>query len=208
MDTQRLCNCGCGRTTTPSRCYRPELGIKPGDPLPFLRGHSGGRPGTKGTPFLDRFWARVKKSDGDGCWEWTGKIDANSGYARTFGPNGRRDGVHRLSWIAANGQAIPSDREICHRCDNRICVRPDHLFLGTRLENAQDKVSKGRAPRGSENAAAKLTEAQVLTIRTASHRRGTRARLAREHGVSVSTIKQIWSGAIWTHVQPTSGGVA
>lgn len=205
MSGVRLCQCGCGRPTTPSKCYRPELGIKPGDPLPFLRGHSGGRQGTKGRPFADRFWERVKKQDGDGCWEWTGKIDKASGYARVHVQGRGRIGVHRMSWELANGTKAPADREVCHKCDNRICIRPDHLFLGTTLENAQDKVQKGRQPRGTTNAAAKLTDAQVLAIRNTPRGRGVRARLAADYGVSISLIKQIWAGTVWTHLRSERG---
>lgn len=86
-----------------------------------------------------RFWNHVLKTAK--CWWWTGALDGQ-GYGRV-----RRDKVlhpaHRLAWIDANGP-IPDGLYVCHRCDNRKCVRPDHLFLGTAKDNTQDMIAKGR----------------------------------------------------------------
>lgn len=89
-------------------------------------------------PLSERFWPKVLK--GDGCWEWQG--------ART--PKGygliRLDGglvyAHRVSWLLAKGD--PGELHVLHHCDNPCCVRPDHLFTGTRADNMQDMVRKGR----------------------------------------------------------------
>lgn len=90
----------------------------------------------------DRFWARVKK--GDGCWEWTGST-GRRGYG-TFMVHGERTRSHRYSWALHFG-AIPDGLWVLHRCDNPPCVRPDHLWLGTVLDNNVDSRIKGRHPK-------------------------------------------------------------
>lgn len=90
-------------------------------------------------PLEERFWRRVKKTDG--CWEWTGGL-LSSGYGACF-VGAYSTGAHRVSWELANGP-IPDGLWVLHHCDNRPCVRPDHLFLGTVLDNNRDAIAKGR----------------------------------------------------------------
>lgn len=98
--------------------------------------------GYGGDDSLGRFWSYVAKSDG--CWEWAGNVGKN-GYGRHC-VLGRRVTSHRWIWQALNGP-IPNGMEICHHCDNKRCVRPDHLFLGTHRENMLDAWHKGRIPK-------------------------------------------------------------
>lgn len=80
---------------------------------------------------------------GEGCWEWTGG-SGPLGYGRFYPrDHGRCEYAHRWSWILANGP-IPVGLCVCHRCDNRGCVRPDHLYVGTRAENNRECRAKGR----------------------------------------------------------------
>jgi hypothetical protein len=98
-------------------------------------------------PIEDRFWERVEKADG--CWNWTGCV--RKGYGSLGrGPHGTGSiSTHVFSWTLHFG--APNGLCVLHRCDNRRCVRPDHLFLGTLADNIADMVSKGRQARGERN---------------------------------------------------------
>lgn len=98
-----------------------------------------------GRTIEDRFWSHVvKSSDPDGCWTWDGARQQPFGYGM-FGVTSKRIvGAHRFSYQLRHG-AIPEGLQVCHHCDNPPCVRPDHLFLGTAVDNSRDMVSKGRA---------------------------------------------------------------
>lgn len=156
------------------------------------------------TPGLEhRFWSKVQK--GDGCWEWTGR-PTKAGYA-DIRVGGRKVLVHRLSYLLHNGTLDP-DLDVLHRCDNRLCVRPDHLFVGTQADNVRDMLNKGRhnwqpnsgkRPFGEHHWCAKLTEQQVREIRQTGNAL-TQSGLALQFGVTRATIGKILRGNIWREV--------
>lgn len=154
----------------------------------------------------ERFWARVDKS-GD-CWVWTGPVNG-SGYGSLTVRGPRRPWMaHRYAYHIAVGP-IPSGLNVLHRCDNRRCVRPDHLWVGTQSDNMRDCVSKGRdrpelkGQSGETNSKAKLTWVVVREIRSRIPNAKGRgpdqgmSALARELGVSHITISQIVRHRTW-----------
>lgn len=100
------------------------------------------------TPEIVRFWDKARVG-GDGCWEWTSAIDTRGYGLFKLSSQRRNVRAHRYSWQFFNGP-IPGDLQVLHRCDNRKCVSPHHLFLGTQRDNMRDASAKGRARNGRE----------------------------------------------------------
>jgi hypothetical protein len=144
----------------------------------------------------ESFWANTVRRD-SGCVEWRGgRGRGGYGTLRVCGSHAK---AHRHAYALTHGP-IPDGLMVCHSCDNRICVNPDHLFLGTGTDNMQDMAAKGRAAgfkrRGELHPMAKLTDAQATEIKARYVRRGPGSRpntkeLCREFGVSESTIYAI-----------------
>ena len=155
-----------------------------------------------------RFWVKVRITGG--CWEWCGsRSNSGTGYGN-FYLNGRLVRTHRLSWMMHMGE-IPKDKCVLHKCDNKTCINPAHLFLGTHSDNMRDCANKGRLAsqsrpaRGSRHGSAKLIERDVLDIRQRhqSRRRGSNgntAKLAMEYGVSIEMIRRIIKRLNWSHL--------
>lgn len=157
--------------------------------------------GRKDTPTTERFWAKVEKHGPDECWNWTG---ARQGLRREYGAftlNGVRMGAHRASWTMHNGP-VPEGLEVCHKCDNGLCVNPAHLWLGTHLDNMMDKIGKNRHnnPRGSNNTASKLVESDIPKILKLREQGLSHRKISKHFGVSYTVIRLVLRGEIWKHV--------
>jgi len=115
-----------------------------------------------------------------------------------------------MAWILTNGP-IPDGLWVLHRCDVKLCVRPDHLFLGDPSANVVDMYAKGRAPaqtqiekfvRGTDNPAAKLNEAQVRVIRQRRANGETLIAIAVDYGIACSTVDSVAKRCTWRHIDP------
>lgn len=158
-----------------------------------------GRIRYKGETKEERFWGKVNKTQKGSCWEWIGKTIVMGYGQMRFG--GARKSTHRISWEMHYGE-IPKGIFVCHKCDNRLCVNPDHLFLGTHQANMDDMYSKGREnqARGESSYLSKLTESDVLSIYERANRRESQSALAKEFGVSPSNIYYIKTQRTWKHL--------
>lgn len=162
----------------------------------------GGEKRAWGSP-LERFerigWTeRLVRPDLGPCWEWNGKLNT-SGYGQF-----RMPGAHsasRAAYLLKHGE-IDDGHFVCHRCDNRACVNPDHLFAGSPRDNMRDMWAKGRHP-GSNRI---LSDDDVRAIRARyTGARGEQTSLAREYGVSSNQINLIVRGLARTGALETGG---
>ena len=144
-----------------------------------------------------RFMAHVDQDDPSGCWLWT-SYQTGTNYAGYY-HKGKTSFAHRVSYSLFVGP-IPPGMFVLHTCDVRMCVNPDHLYLGTHVENARDRSVRGRSCHGEAHLSAKLTEDDVRAIRLAHPEKGC-AVLAREYGVVESNIYQIANRLTWKHVE-------
>lgn len=155
--------------------------------------------GKQRVPLLERYWPRVDK--GPDCWLWIGGLDKDGyGQIGEGGWHSKKLKTHRLAWELAFG-TIPDGLSVLHRCDNRACVNPDHLFLGTQADNMHDMKRKGRASKGERHPSTRLTADDVRGIR--ERRRNTTETLVaigNRYGVKLETVYSIVHGRVWTHV--------
>ena len=199
--TMWLCLCDCGKSkiirqrkllsgnTKSCGCYRREYAKNRAKALNLICDAK--------QYILDR----IEKNGKTGCWEWTGLLFDN-GYARSGLT--KREGVcypaiaSRMSFLIFKGE-ITKGLCVCHTCDNPKCVNPDHLFLGTHKDNAEDMVKKNRSLKGERHSNAKLTEKNVRDIRL--RKKESVAHLASIYGVSDHTIKDVLRKRTWKHVE-------
>ena len=142
-----------------------------------------------------RFWAKVEKGAGSGCWEWiAGKTKDGYGQLRI---NGVSYYAHRLSFGIANGP-IPEGMDVLHTCDNPACIKPVHLFLGTQSDNVKDAAKKGRMPKGSAHWKAVLTPDRVLELRRRKkNEKITYKQLGLEYHMHPAWVRDVVIGKLW-----------
>lgn len=136
----------------------------------------------------------------DGCWKWIGNKYPN-GYGKVrCQPFGMRPSAHRASWIVYKGP-IPDNMLVCHHCDNRLCVAPHHLFLGTTSDNLRDMHEKNRGMKGDNHCNAKLSVNKVKEIKKLLKEKVSHNNIAQIYKVSSSLITSINTGKVWKHVK-------
>ena len=140
-----------------------------------------------------RFWKAVEKTDT--CWNWIASVNAVTGYG-IFNPDadGPPKAPHRFSWELHNQEINDSSVLVCHTCDNRLCVNPAHLFLGSHTDNMQDAAKKDRIAFGERTGTSKLTESDVIAIRESPI---SQRKIAKLYQLSPTTIARIRSRKTW-----------
>lgn len=148
----------------------------------------------------ERFDAKWTPEPFSGCWIWTGAIGGHPrrwyGHMTVYGKTSR---AHRISWLLYRGTPIPEKMAVLHHCDSGLCVNPNHLFLGTHLDNMRDMVTKGRSSSriGTDNTNCKLSEEQVSDIR---NRKETSPVVAAIYGINESHVRNIRLRLKWRNL--------
>lgn len=164
-----------------------------------------------------RFWRYVDKNGPNGCWIWRGGFHSN-GYGQFHESRPVRKGwqAHRYAY-ATSVEEIPDGKLCCHRCDNRKCVNPGHIFLGTHKDNAQDAVSKGRASfqnpdvtyrSGEDHPAHRFIESDILKIISLKKTGMFNGDIGILFKTSKDHVSQIIRGTIWNTAKVTSARIA
>ena len=155
----------------------------------------------------ERFWDKVNKQTKMDCWEWIGAI--NSGGYGSFDTGEEITNAHRVAWEMVYGEIPKHDSYhgmcICHICDNKLCVNPKHLFIGTHEDNMKDMSKKGRCKqreqRGENSHFSKLCNEEVLKIRQLySEGNYTMTAIAEIYNVSRPTIGEIVNCKSWNNL--------
>jgi len=149
-----------------------------------------------------RLWSGIQINRETGCWDWTKSL-TSSGYGKIYtdslGRRSKLETVHRLMYKLFIGK-IPDHMQVCHKCDNKRCVNPTHLYAGTQQDNTNDAKERHLLARGEKNGYAKLTSSQVQQIRVfklngmSSRDIGTKFNITQRHANAI--IK----GNSWNHI--------
>ena len=144
----------------------------------------------------ERFWAKVHKTPT--CWLWVASVDGH-GYGKIQTgtlAKPKYEQAHRVAWRLTHGE--DATKNVLHRCDVRLCVRPDHLFEGSTQDNHDDMWAKGRGRHGARASSAKLDADKVAAIRSAVEAGASLSSQARLYGVAVPTIWKVVHRQSWT----------
>lgn len=156
--------------------------------------------------FEDRFWVRVDRGGKDECWEWIGSLES-SGYGN-LSESGKQNSAHRQAWELENED--PGDDWVLHKCDNKKCCNPNHLYLGDHTQNMADAWERGLMTpnnnlppadeRGGEREpGAKLTEEEAKEVKSMIGD-FTQTEIAEKFGITQTTVSRIKLGQTWSHV--------
>lgn len=152
--------------------------------------------GHRQAPLAERLWEKVRKGAPNECWPWTGGLTVGGyGIIRPGRPSRKHLGTHRVAYEIAEGP-IPAGLFVLHRCDNRRCCNPSHLFLGTQQDNIDDMYAKGRARVGSDHGMARLTDDDVRTIYSRAGRDRSED-IAATFDISLQTVGKIARRERW-----------
>lgn len=152
---------------------------------------------TKPSP-EERFWAKVDIRGEDECWPWKASVRRKDEGYGAFWMNGRHHPSNRIA-LQLSGVDVPENMVACHKCDNPRCCNPRHLFVGTPLQNNDDKVLKGRHSKGSTHGMAKLTDEQIAEIKrhkppgVKKVRAGLPQELANKFGITRAYVSVVYS---------------
>lgn len=187
----KLCECGCGKTTSIATKTWTKFGHVKGKPMRYLVGHY-----HKRRPLAERFWQKVDKKDG--CWLWQAAQDPN-GYGR-IRVDGKTRLAHRIAYFLIVGEEPP--HELLHECDTRACVRigPGHVVVGSHKENMAGASERDRIAQGEQHGRAKLTEKSVRLIRADWEAGVSQAAISRAFSVSRVNINRIVHRYLWRHI--------
>ncbi len=145
-----------------------------------------------------RFDGKYRKGELDECWPWTACINHGTGYGQ-FTLGHRHMDAHRFAFWRAT-RIDPVGLDVCHSCDNKVCVNPKHLWLGTTRENHDDCNRKGRRPKGETHWNAQLTEEKVRAVRLAHQNGVSFHELADQYGIHYGSVVRIVNGQRWSHL--------
>lgn len=187
------CQCGCGQDTNLCKTTKKERGLLAGAPSRFLSGHNATNP----LSAKEIIRTRSIINPETGCWEWQKPLHIR-GYGQVC-HDAKQVLAHRFSYETFKGE-IPDGLHVCHTCDNRKCVNPDHLWLGTNADNTTDKVRKGRHVYGTKAHCAKLSDEKVLEIVNLVEGGMSQGKVAKMYGISQPVVSRIMSGESWAHV--------
>lgn len=149
----------------------------------------------------ERFFEKIARTPFTKCWLWSAAIRPDGYGAFTYHiPKKQSVVAHRFSWMHHFGE-IPPGMNVCHKCDIRACVNPEHLFLGTQGDNVRDAARKGRLARWDRHHQSVLSLEQVSEIRRRAGAGETHKSLGKEFGVSRATVGRMVRMETWKEFQ-------
>jgi HNH endonuclease len=155
--------------------------------------------------FSKRFWERIDIKGRNDCWIWHGCIVGSLSKYGGVSYKGRMTKAHRLAWQLTFKRKIPKGKLACHKCDNKLCCNPYHIFIGTQRDNMLDMFRKGRGNRtpmrGDKNHRTKITKEQASEIKRLRYKMALPlSEISLRVKVSKTTVSSICSGRSWRWV--------